>query len=93
MFEANDLGILSRPHGIYNKSRDIASPRVIAFRHHRRTTRHASGTTFASLKQESKRLLNLPASETPGFTEDRALIDGVAFEGDDFPNVPGSIKC
>ncbi|KAG9250770.1 CoA-transferase family III domain-containing protein [Emericellopsis atlantica] len=57
---------------------------------------YGPGTTvdvnFEPVPQECKRLLRLLASRTPGFTTDEALLNKVAFEGDDLPCIPGPIK-
>jgi crotonobetainyl-CoA:carnitine CoA-transferase CaiB-like acyl-CoA transferase len=37
--------------------------------------------------------LHLFAERTPGFTQNKALLDGVKFEGDDLPCIPGPIKA
>lgn len=49
-------------------------------------------SSFVPVPEECKRLLRLFASRTPGFTKDEALLDGVTFEGDDLPCIPGPIK-
>jgi hypothetical protein len=48
--------------------------------------------SFLPLPLECRRLLRLFAARTPGFTEDDAFLDGVQFEGDDLPCIPGPIK-
>jgi hypothetical protein len=47
---------------------------------------------FTPLPEECKRLLRLLAARTPGFTKDANLLDGVRFEGDSLPCIPGPIK-
>lgn len=48
--------------------------------------------SFTPVPKECKRLLRLFTAKTPGFTQDEALLDGVKFEGDDLPCIPGPIK-
>jgi hypothetical protein len=48
--------------------------------------------SFSPLPEECRRLLRLIAARTPGFTEDETLLDGVKFEGDHLPCIPGPIK-
>ncbi len=50
-------------------------------------------TSFTPLPQECERLLILMALASPGFTADTRLIEGVKFEGDDLPNIPGPLKA
>ncbi|KAH8427916.1 uncharacterized protein LDX57_005619 [Aspergillus melleus] len=50
-------------------------------------------TTFTPVPEECKRLLKVFAAKTPGFTQDPALLDGVKFEGDGLPCIPGPIKA
>jgi hypothetical protein len=61
-----------------------------------RTNEYGPGTyvdkCFTPLPQECRRLLHLLAARTPGFTTEAALLDGVRFEGDDLPCIPGPIK-
>lgn len=49
-------------------------------------------SSFIPVPEECKRLLRVFAAKTPGFTQDEALLDGVKFEGDDLPCIPGPIK-
>jgi len=60
------------------------------------TNEYGPGTyvdkSFTPLPQECKRLLHLLAARTPGFTTEAALLNGVRFEGDDLPCIPGPIK-
>ncbi|KAI5240008.1 hypothetical protein E4T43_06386 [Aureobasidium subglaciale] len=48
--------------------------------------------TFSPLPEECRRILRLFAKRTPGFTTQEALLDGVKFEGEDLPCIPGPIK-
>lgn len=48
--------------------------------------------TFVPVPEECRRLLRLLAQKTPGFTQDEVLLNGVIFEGDDLPCIPGPIK-
>jgi hypothetical protein len=48
--------------------------------------------TFVPVPEECNKLLRTFAAQTPGFTQDDALLDGVQFEGDDLPCIPGPIK-
>ncbi|KAL2840364.1 CoA-transferase family III [Aspergillus pseudodeflectus] len=50
-------------------------------------------TSFTPVPQECRRLLKVFAAKTPGFTQDQGLLDGVKFEGDDLPCIPGPIKA
>lgn len=49
-------------------------------------------TAFHSVPDESRRLLRLLASQTPGFTQDEAALSAVKFFGDDLPIIPGPLK-
>lgn len=49
-------------------------------------------TSFTPVPQECKRLLVMLARGTPGFTDDERLTDGVTFQGDDLPIIPGPLK-
>lgn len=49
-------------------------------------------TKFLPVPEECRRLLRIFAAKTPGFTESLAFLDGVRFEGDDLPCIPGPIK-
>ena len=49
-------------------------------------------TSFVPVPEDCRRLLKYFAGRTPGFTTDRALIDGVNFQGDELPCIPGPIK-
>lgn len=49
-------------------------------------------TSFTPVPEECRRLLRIFAEKTPGFTKNEALINGVQFEGDDLPLIPGPIK-
>ncbi|KAB5518013.1 CoA-transferase family III domain-containing protein [Coniochaeta sp. 2T2.1] len=48
--------------------------------------------SFVPVPEECQRLLRLFVARTPGFTQDEALLNGVEFEGDDLPCIPGPIK-
>lgn len=48
--------------------------------------------SFTPLPEECNRLLRLLAARTPEFTKDASLLNGVRFEGDDLPCIPGPIK-
>jgi hypothetical protein len=47
---------------------------------------------FHSVPDESRRLLRLLASKTPGFTKDEAALADVKFSGDDLSIIPGPLK-
>jgi hypothetical protein len=49
-------------------------------------------TAFHSVPDESRRLLRLLASQTPGFTRDEAALSDVNFFGDDLSIIPGPLK-
>ena len=49
-------------------------------------------TAFHSVPDESRRLLRLLASQTPGFTRDEAALSAVKFTGDDLTIIPGPLK-
>jgi crotonobetainyl-CoA:carnitine CoA-transferase CaiB-like acyl-CoA transferase len=49
-------------------------------------------TNFTPVPEECRRLLRLFAEKTPGFTKNAALLNGVLFEGEDLPCIPGPIK-
>jgi hypothetical protein len=49
-------------------------------------------TEFHSVPDESRRLLRLLASKTPGFTQDEAALSDVEFSGDDLSIIPGPLK-
>ncbi len=50
-------------------------------------------TSFVPVPEECRRLLRIFAAKTPGFTQKEDLLDGVRFEGDDLPCIPGPIKA
>ncbi|KAL4999776.1 CoA-transferase family III domain-containing protein [Aspergillus recurvatus] len=50
-------------------------------------------TGFTPVPKECRRLLEVFAAKTPGFTQDHGLLNGVEFEGDDLPCIPGPIKA
>lgn len=54
--------------------------------------------TFTDVKltpvpQDSRRLLEYFAKQTPGFNSDPAFLDNVKFTGGDLPILPGPIKA
>jgi len=49
--------------------------------------------SFTPIPEKCKRLLKVFAAKVPGFTQDKALLDGVRFEGDGLPCIPGPIKA
>ncbi len=49
--------------------------------------------SFVPVPEECERLLRILAAKTPGFTDNEALLNGVKFEGDDLPCIPGPIKA
>ncbi|KAH7028448.1 alpha methylacyl-CoA racemase [Macrophomina phaseolina] len=49
-------------------------------------------TSFVPVPEECKQLLRVFAAKTPGFTQDEVLLDGVVFQGDHLPCIPGPIK-
>ncbi|KAK7977146.1 hypothetical protein PG988_004636 [Apiospora saccharicola] len=49
--------------------------------------------TFVPVPQDTERIFRLIAAETPGFTQDEALLSKVKFTGEDFPVIPGPIKA
>ncbi|MCJ1394274.1 hypothetical protein MMC18_007152 [Xylographa bjoerkii] len=49
-------------------------------------------TSFTPVPKECTRLLHYLAKNTPGFTQDAAVLDAVKFEGLDYPCIPGPIK-
>lgn len=49
-------------------------------------------TAFHSVPDESRRLLRLLASKTPGFTRDEGILSDVKFSGDDLSIIPGPLK-
>jgi hypothetical protein len=49
-------------------------------------------TEFHTVPNESRRLLRLLASKTPGFTQDEAAFSDVKFFGGDLSIIPGPLK-
>ncbi|KAK7947721.1 uncharacterized protein PG986_008607 [Apiospora aurea] len=49
--------------------------------------------TFVPVPQDTERIFRMLAAETPGFTQDEALLSKVKFTGEDFPVIPGPIKA
>ncbi|KAK0609991.1 CoA-transferase family III domain-containing protein [Bombardia bombarda] len=48
--------------------------------------------TFIPVPRDTERIFRLLASQTPGFTQDEALLSKVKFVGEDYPVLPGPIK-
>lgn len=48
---------------------------------------------FVSVPEDTARIFRLIASQTPGFTQDEAILSRVKFTGEDFPVIPGPIKA
>ncbi|KAF0640992.1 hypothetical protein FPSE5266_03301 [Fusarium pseudograminearum] len=49
--------------------------------------------TFTPVPEDTERIFRLIASQTPGFTQDEAILSKVKFEGESFPVIPGPIKA
>lgn len=49
--------------------------------------------TFVPVPQDTERIFRLIASQTPGFTQDEAILSKVRFTGESFPVIPGPIKA
>lgn len=49
--------------------------------------------SFTPVPQDTQRIFRLLASQTPGFTQDDALLSKVQFTGEDYPVIPGPIKA
>ncbi|KAL4728111.1 hypothetical protein ACLX1H_004846 [Fusarium chlamydosporum] len=49
--------------------------------------------TFTPVPEDTQRIFRLIASQTPGFTQDEAVLSKVKFEGDSFPTISGPIKA
>jgi hypothetical protein len=49
--------------------------------------------TFVPVPKDTARIFRLIASQTPGFTQDEALLSKVRFTGEDYPVIPGPIKA
>lgn len=49
--------------------------------------------TFTPVPQDTERIFRLIASQTPGFTQDEAVLSKVRFTGEEFPVIPGPIKA
>ncbi|KAK3689424.1 CoA-transferase family III domain-containing protein [Podospora appendiculata] len=47
---------------------------------------------FVPVPRDTTRIFRLLASQTPGFTQDEALLSKVRFVGEDYPVLPGPIK-
>ncbi|KAH7063549.1 CoA-transferase family III domain-containing protein [Macrophomina phaseolina] len=50
-------------------------------------------TKFTPVPEDTQRIFNYLASQTPGFTQDPELLSKVKFVGDEFPVIPGPIKA
>lgn len=48
---------------------------------------------FTPVPEDTQRIFRLIASQTPGFTQDDALLSKVQFTGEDYPVIPGPIKA
>ncbi|RGP78410.1 hypothetical protein FLONG3_3546 [Fusarium longipes] len=49
--------------------------------------------TFTPVPEDTHRIFRQLASQTPGFTQDEAILSKVKFEGESFPVIPGPIKA
>ncbi|KAF2131786.1 CoA-transferase family III [Dothidotthia symphoricarpi CBS 119687] len=49
--------------------------------------------SFTPVPQDTARIFRLLCAQTPGFTQDEALLSKVNFTGEDFPVIPGPIKA
>ncbi|KAI3391188.1 hypothetical protein diail_7793 [Diaporthe ilicicola] len=49
--------------------------------------------SFTPVPEDTQRIFRLLASQTPGFTQDDALLSKVQFTGEDYPVIPGPIKA
>ncbi|KAJ4318796.1 hypothetical protein N0V94_004220 [Neodidymelliopsis sp. IMI 364377] len=49
--------------------------------------------TFVPVPTDTARIFRLIASQTPGFTQDEAMLSKVRFTGEDYPVIPGPIKA
>ena len=50
-------------------------------------------TTFTPVPEDTARIFRLIAKQTPGFTQDEAVLSKVKFTGEDYPVIPGPIKA
>lgn len=50
-------------------------------------------SNFTPVPEDTHRIFNYLASQTPGFTKDPEILSRVKFVGDDFPVLPGPIKA
>lgn len=48
---------------------------------------------FTPVPEDTQRIFRLLASQTPGFTQDDAVLSKVRFVGESFPVIPGPIKA
>ncbi|KAJ4350674.1 hypothetical protein N0V95_004522 [Ascochyta clinopodiicola] len=49
--------------------------------------------SFVPVPEDTARIFRLIASQTPGFTQDEALLSKVKFTGEEYPVIPGPIKA
>lgn len=49
--------------------------------------------SFVPVPEDTQRIFRLIASQTPGFTQDEAILSKVRFTGESFPVIPGPIKA
>lgn len=49
--------------------------------------------SFTPVPEDTQRIFRLLASQTPGFTQDDALLSKVQFTGEAYPVIPGPIKA
>ncbi|KAF9696201.1 hypothetical protein EKO04_006284 [Ascochyta lentis] len=49
--------------------------------------------SFVPVREDTARIFRLIASQTPGFTQDEAILSKVKFTGEDYPVIPGPIKA
>lgn len=49
--------------------------------------------TFVPVPEDTQRIFRLIASQTPGFTQDEAVLSKVRFTGESYPVIPGPIKA
>lgn len=49
--------------------------------------------TFVPIPEDTQRIFRLIASQTPGFTQDEAILSKVRFTGEAYPTIPGPIKA
>ena len=49
--------------------------------------------TFVPVPQDTQRIFRQLVSQTPGFTQDEAILSKVKFTGEEYPVIPGPIKA